>query len=139
LAEDVIRRHVGYLPQDARLVNGTLRDNLVMGITDPGDDTLLRVAQATRLGPLIAGHDQGLSLPITEGGRGLSGGQRSLVMLNRLLHAKPRIWLLDEPGAALDQASETAVFAALDEVLREDDILIVVTHKPQLLSRFARI
>lgn len=139
VAEDVIRRHVGYLPQDARLVNGTLRDNLVMGITDPGDDALLRVAQATRLGPLIAGHEQGLSLPITEGGRGLSGGQRSLVLLNRLLHARPRIWLLDEPSAALDQASETAVFAALDEALRADDILIVVTHKPQLLNRFARI
>lgn len=139
LAEDRIRRHIGYLPQDARLLNGSLRDNLIMGIEDVGDGALMEMAKKTRLDTLIASHPQGLSLAIEEGGRGLSGGQRSLVMLNRMLHARPKIWLLDEPTASLDQATEQAVFAALDEAMGKDDILVMVTHKPQLLGRFSRI
>ncbi len=139
IAEDRIRRHVGYLPQDARLLNGSLRDNLTMGIDNAEDATLMETAQKTRLDTLIASHPQGLSLPIEEGGRGLSGGQRSLVMLNRMIHARPRIWLLDEPTATFDQATEAAALKALDEVVREDDIVVMVTHKPQLLSRFTRL
>ncbi len=139
VAEDIARRHIGYVAQDARLVNGTLRDNLVMGLGDVSDAAIMDMAAATRLDQLIAAQPDGLALQIQEGGRGLSGGQRSIVGISRLLLARPKVWLLDEPTAALDQHSETAVLEAIERQLDEDTTLVMVTHKPQLLSRFSRI
>ncbi|MCP5397076.1 MAG: ATP-binding cassette domain-containing protein [Sphingomonadaceae bacterium] len=139
VAEDIARRHVGYLAQDARLVNGTLRDNLAMGVGDVSDAEIMAVAEKTRLSGLIASRQEGLALPIQEGGRGLSGGQRSLVGINRLLLSDPKVWLLDEPTASLDQNTELAALDAIDAELDKDAILVMVTHKLPLLTRFTRI
>ncbi|MXO90852.1 ATP-binding cassette domain-containing protein [Altererythrobacter aquaemixtae] len=139
VAEDIARRHVGYVAQDARLINGTLRDNLVMGLGDVTDPEIMEVARTTKLDNLIAAREDGLALQIQEGGIGLSGGQRSLVGINRLLLSSPKVWLLDEPTASLDQLTETAALDAIDSVLEDDSILIMVTHKIQLLTRFSRI
>ena len=67
------------------------------------------------------------------------GGQRSLVGINRLLLAQPKVWLLDEPTSSLDQNTETAALDAIDAQLGEDSILVMVTHKMPLLSRFERV
>jgi len=139
VAEDIARRHIGYLPQDARLVNGTLRDNITMGLGEISDETIMEVARATKLDAMIAAQPAGLALQIQEGGIGLSGGQRSMVGINRLLHARPKIWLLDEPTAALDQNTEAAALAAVEQSLGDESIFVMVTHKAQLLSRFTRI
>ena len=138
VADDIARRHIGYVSQDARLVNGTLRDNLAMGIGDVRDADIMDVARTTRLDQVIAGQPEGLAMQIQEGGRGLSGGQRSLVGINRLLLSRPKVWLLDEPTASLDQGTETAALDAIDAALDEDSILVMVTHKLPLLSRFDR-
>jgi len=139
LAEEVVRRHIGYLPQDSRMVNGTLRDNLTMGLGEVSDAAIMDKARTTRLDMMISSHPDGLAMRIQEGGRGLSGGQRSLVGINRLLHAAPSVWLLDEPSAALDQVTEGAALDAIDRQLAAEDMLVVVTHKLQLLQRFNRI
>ncbi|EQA96514.1 ATP-binding cassette domain-containing protein [Sphingobium baderi] len=139
IAEDVLRRHIGYLPQDFQLVHGSLRDNIVMGLGNVSDDAVMAVAQKTGLIGLISGHPSGLDLTIQEGGRGLSGGQRTLVGLTRLLLASPRLWLLDEPTANLDQNAENAILRALDEALSPEDTLIFVTHKLQLLGQVKRV
>lgn len=139
IADDVLRQHIGYLPQDYRLINGTLRDNLMLGLPKPSDEVVMDAAKKTGLIQLIASHPLGLDLPIQEGGRGLSGGQRSLVGLTRLLMANPRIWLLDEPTANLDQNSEVAVLAALDQALGPDQTMVIITHRLQLLARVQRV
>lgn len=139
IAEDHLRRHVGYLGQEFRLVNGTLREQLTFGLSDPGDDAILAAAQATGLHKLIAAHPKGLELPISEGGKGLSGGQRSLAGLTRLLLAKPKMWLLDEPTAALDQESEQQALQAIMGNLAPEDTLVFVTHKLQLLNLVQRV
>ena len=139
VAEDIARRHIGYVPQDARLVNGTLRDNIVMGLGDISDAEITDLAQATRLDAIIAAQQDGLMRKIQEGGRGLSGGQRSLVAISRVLLASPKVWLLDEPTAALDQATEQAVLEQIEKRIDADATLVIVTHKPQLLARFDRI
>ncbi|WAT17714.1 ATP-binding cassette domain-containing protein [Aurantiacibacter sp. MUD11] len=139
VAEDIARRHVGYVSQDARLVNGTLRDNLAMGLGDVTDEEIMEMARKTRLDTMIAGQPDGLAAQIQEGGRGLSGGQRSLVGINRLLLSEPKVWLLDEPTASLDQTTEGAALEAIESRLDDDAILVMVTHKPQLLTRFTRI
>ena len=139
VAEDITRRHIGYLSQDSRLVNGTLRDNLTMGLGDVEDEQIMQVAQAIRLDAVIASQPDGLALRIQEGGRGLSGGQRSLVGINRMLLARPKVWLLDEPTAALDQPTENAALDAIDAALEADSTLLMVTHKLRLLPRFDRV
>jgi ATP-binding cassette subfamily C protein LapB len=139
IADDVLRDHIGYLPQDYRLVNGTLRENLLLGLPDPGDDRIMEVAQQTGLAKLITSSERGLDLLINEGGRGLSGGQRVLTGLTRLLLAKPKLLLLDEPTANLDVDTEALVLRAISEKLEADTTLILVTHKLQLASMTTRL
>lgn len=139
IAEEDLRRQVCYFPQDYRLITGTLRDNLTLGLPTPGDDVLLEAAGKTGLLELIKNHPVGLDLPISEGGSGLSGGQRVQVGLTRLLLAKPRMLLLDEPTANLDQESEARVLQALIQAIEPECTLIFVTHKTQLVSLVQRL
>lgn len=139
IAESTLRRDVGYLPQDFRLVNGTLRENLLMGLSDPGDQAVLQAAATTGLIHLISAHPLGLDLPISEGGRGLSGGQRTLTGLTRLLLARPSLWLLDEPTSNLDMGTEASVMKAVAQRLTNESTLVLVTHKMALLQMCTRV
>ena len=139
LAPEFIHEHVGYLPQDVRLMRGTLRDNLVLGLAPPSDGELLRAAELTGLDRVISAHPLGLDLPIFEGGRGLSGGQRQLVGLTRLLIAKPRVMLLDEPTAAMDGDLEASVMQRLLSSMAAGTTVIVITHKANLLRMVDRV
>lgn len=139
IADDILRAHVGYLPQDYRLVNGTLRENLVMGLGNISDEDLLRCAQRTGLVAMIAAHPKGLDLVLSEGGRGLSGGQRGLVGMTRLLLSQPGFMLLDEPTASLDQSTEQMVINSVITNLGPEHCLVLVTHRLQLLSAVQRV
>jgi ATP-binding cassette subfamily C protein LapB len=139
LSPAVLRETIGYLPQDVRLFSGTLRENLLVGLPDPGDEAVLAAARRTGLIELITAQPKGLALPITEGGRGVSGGQRQLVGLTRLLIASPKVWLLDEPTGSMDAATEARVTALLDEVARAGATLLVATHKTGLLPMLGRL
>lgn len=139
LAPEFVREHIGYMPQDVRLFNGTLRDNLTLGLPTPSDSVILRAARLTGLDQPIQNHPKGLELEITEGGRGLSGGQRQLVGLTRLLLAQPRIMLLDEPTASMDAHLEAKVMKHLFEEISAESVLVVVTHKAGVLQHVNRI
>jgi ATP-binding cassette subfamily C protein LapB len=139
VADDILRHHIGYLPQDYRLVNGSLRDNILLGLSDPGDERIMEVAQKTGIANLITSHPRGLDLQISEGGRGLSGGQRVLTGLTRLLLAQPKLLLLDEPTANLDIDTEALVLRTIHESLTADTTLILVTHKIQLVNLVQRL
>ena len=139
LAPAVTREIVGYLPQEARLLSGTLRDNLVMGLPDPGDEAILAAAKRTGLIDLILAQPAGLALELTEGGRGVSGGQKQLIAITRMLLARNRVWLLDEPTGSMDSASEARVVALLKELAAEGVTLVVTTHKTALLPLLDRL
>jgi len=139
LAPEFVREHVGYLPQDVRLFQGTLRDNLTLGLPAPSDSELLRAAALTGLDQVIQAHPKGLELEITEGGKGLSGGQRQLVGLTRLLLARPRVMLLDEPTASMDAQLEAKVMQHLFQEVSPDSLLVVVTHKMAILPLVNRV
>lgn len=138
----VLSDKISYVPQDGRLFEGTLRDNLVIGLTDPGDAALVRIAQLTGLfDAVIKPHPKGLNRAIAEGGTGLSGGQKQLVHITRSFLRQPRIWLLDEPTAAMDKASEEKVIDALMTYRRENpsSTFVFVTHKPLIANLADRI
>lgn len=139
LAPEFVREHIGYLPQDVRLYEGTLRDNLTLGLPSPSDSQILKAAAMTGLDQAIKSHPKGLELEISEGGRGLSGGQRQLVGLTRMLLQQPRIMLLDEPTASMDGQLEARVMHHLFQEIAPDSALVVVTHKPALLTHIHRM
>jgi ATP-binding cassette subfamily C protein LapB len=139
LAPEFVREHVGYLPQDVRLFNGTLRHNLTLGLPLPSDSQILKAAAMTGLDQVIQNHPKGLELEIAEGGRGLSGGQRQLVGLTRMLLATPKVLLLDEPTASMDAKLENRVMQHLFEQMPQDSAIVVVTHKPSVLNYVSRI
>jgi ATP-binding cassette subfamily C protein LapB len=139
LNPSVVRETVGYLPQDPRLISGTLRQNLVMGLPDPGDDAILQAAKLTGLFELLSQNPRGLALEISEGGRGVSGGQKQMIALTRLALACPRVWVLDEPTSSMDNDAEMKVVRMLKELLRPEDTLVVATHKTAFLSMLTRL
>jgi ATP-binding cassette subfamily C protein LapB len=130
---------LGYLPQDVRLFAGTLRDNLTSGIIGKTEQNLLAACELTGLRQVIAAHPKGLDMPIAEGGTGVSGGQKQLIALTRMVLAAPDVWLLDEPTASMDEALEARTIAALRASVQVDQTLILVTHKPALLQLVDRL
>lgn len=132
----VVASHVGYLPQAVHLFKGTLRSNLALS-GRAGDSRLLKIARDLGVEEIAASHPLGMNLVISEGGEGLSGGQRQLVGLARVVINQPRIWLLDEPTASLDADSEARVWSVLEQAVGPDDILIVATHKPMQAMKLA--
>lgn len=140
ISRESLSEQVGYLQQDHRLFQGTLRENLLIGMPTPPDDVLQTAIVRTGLIRLVSGHSSGLDLPISEGGKGLSGGQKQLVAFTRLVLTNPTIWLLDEPTASMDNSQEQQCLQVLaQELQRGGKTLIVSTHKMSLLQLVDRI
>jgi ATP-binding cassette subfamily C protein LapB len=139
VSNEFVREHIGYLPQEVRLFNGTLRDNLVLGLPSLSDSQILKAAALTGLDQAIKNHPNGLEINISEGGKGLSGGQRQLVGLTRLLLARPNILLLDEPTASMDTRLEEFVMQHLFDQLPDDSVIVLATHKAGVLKHVNRI
>jgi len=130
---------LGYLPQDVRLFAGTLRDNLTTGVLGKTEQHLLAACELTGLRQVIASHPKGFDMPIAEGGTGVSGGQKQLIALTRMVLAAPDVWLLDEPTASMDETLEARTIAALRASVQIDETLVIVTHKPALLQLVDRL
>jgi len=140
LAKPVLSEHLGYVQQDGRLFSGTLRDNLILGQLDPGDEIILNAARQTGLlQTVISQHPKGLQQEIFEGGTGLSGGQRQLVNLTRAFLRGPSIWLLDEPTASMDRNLEMQITQLFRQTLKAEDTLVLVTHKNEMLALVDRL
>ena len=133
-----LRERIGYLPQEVQLFSGTLEDNLVLGLARPSEDEIRNALRATGLLAAVERHPLGLGLPIREGGTGLSGGQRQMVGLTRLLLQQPWIWLLDEPSASLDSEAEARLIAVLTN-LPAHHTIVFTTHRPNWLKLASRV
>lgn len=140
ISRESMSEQVGYLQQDHRLFQGTLRENLLIGMPTPPDDVLQHALMRTGLIRLVSSHSSGIDLPISEGGKGLSGGQKQLVAFTRLVLTNPTIWLLDEPTASMDNVQEQQCLHVIaQELQRGGKTLIVSTHKMALLNLVDRI
>lgn len=132
-----LRRHLGYLGQEVRLIEGSLRDNLTMTDLERDDHRLLAALDFAGLGPFVRNHPRGLDLVIGEGGEGLSVGQRQSVGWARLWLQDPRVVALDEPTAALDQTLESTLISRLGPWLAGRTALIA-THRIPILQLTSR-
>ncbi len=135
----VINDHIGYLQQEHRLFQGTLRENLLIGLPDPGDDAILYAMQRTGMDKFVAMHPKGLDRKIMEGGKGLSGGQKQLVAFTRVILTEPDVMLLDEPTATMDEDQERNCLNVLSQEASEGKTMVIVTHKPSILPLVTRI
>jgi len=133
-----VRRQLGYLSQDSRLFFGTLRQNLMLGYPHATDQEMLQALRISGALSMVQADASSLDKIINEGGRGLSGGQRQMVLLSRLILRNPQVVLLDEPTASMDEALEEYVIRQLHTWLT-GRTLVVVTHRPALLKLVDRI
>jgi ATP-binding cassette subfamily B protein len=133
-----LRRGVGYVPQEALLFSGTIRDNVRFGREGVGEARVLEACEVARLGKDLAGFSHGLDTRVGVRGLALSGGQKQRVALARALAGRPRILVLDDVTAALDAQTESALWEELHRVL-PDLATLVVTHRTATLERADRI
>jgi ATP-binding cassette subfamily C protein LapB len=133
-----LRGQIGYVPQDAQLMFGTVKENILIGAPFADDEALLRAAAVAGVDDFVKSRPQGYDMQVGEQGRYLSGGQRSAVTIARALVSDPPILLLDEPTGAMDSTSEQRFKARLLEML-EGRTLILVTHRGSMLSLVDRL
>jgi ATP-binding cassette subfamily C protein LapB len=128
-----VRNRMGYVGQDPQLFMGTLRENLILSDSWINDTRIAETLKSLGIYDMVANHPLGLDMPITEAGGGLSGGQRQLLSIARMMLRNPQLVFMDEPTANMDQNSEARVIAVLKQWL-QGRTLLMSTHRPQLLE-----
>src|SRR5690606_36224755 len=125
---------LGYLPQDVELFAGAIRDNIArMGTA--ADEEIVGAARIAHAHELIQQLPQGYETPVGDLGIRLSVGQRQRIGLARAVFGLPRVIILDEPNANLDQAGENALAATVQELKAAGCALMIVGHRPSTLAQ----
>jgi ATP-binding cassette subfamily B protein len=123
-----LRSQIGYVEQDAPVLAGTIRENLLLGNPAATDEQCIDVLHAVNLGDVLDRNPAGLDAPVGEDGIMLSGGERQRLAIARALVAAPPILLLDESTSSLDGVNEQKMRLAIDAVA-EGRTLIVIAHR----------
>lgn len=127
-------RHIGYLPQDIELLDGTVAQNIARFDPDAKDEAIVAAALAAGAHDLILRLEQGYDTRIGEAGASLSGGQRQRLGLARALYGEPFLVVLDEPNSNLDHDGDEALTQAIRKVRERGGIAVVVTHRQTAIA-----
>lgn len=131
--------HVGYLPQDVQLFDGTIAENISRFEPQAPSDKILAAARAAGVHDLVIHLPEGYETRIGEAGSALSAGQKQRVALARALYGDPFLVILDEPNSNLDAEGEAALTEAIQGVRARGGIAIVVAHRPSALASLDQV
>ncbi len=126
--KDELGPHLGYLPQDIELFQGTIAENIArFGEVD--SEKVIEAARKAGVHELILRFPQGYDTPLADAGASLSGGQRQRIALARALYGDPAVIVLDEPNSNLDDQGEAALANTIRELKEAGKTVILVTHR----------
>ncbi|MHB0953257.1 MAG: type I secretion system permease/ATPase [Allorhizobium sp.] len=126
--------HIGYLPQDVELLEGTVAENISRFDATATPEKIVAAAKAAFIHELVLGLPQGYDTPIGEQGESLSSGQKQRIALARALFGDPFLVVLDEPNSNLDAEGEEALTQAMLGVRERGGIVVVIAHRPSALG-----
>jgi ABC-type protease/lipase transport system fused ATPase/permease subunit len=126
-------QHVGYLPQDVALFDGTVAENICRFDNGASSDAILKAARIAGVHETILRLPEGYATRIGQAGMSLSAGQRQRIGLARAVFGDPFLVVLDEPNANLDAEGENALSRAIEVLRRSKCIVIVISHRPSAL------
>lgn len=130
--------HIGYLPQDIEMFDGSIAENIArFGTVDP--NKVIEAAQRTGIHEMVLRLPKGYDTPMGEAGSMLSGGQRQRIALARALYGNPALIVLDEPNANLDDAGEAALLEALRQLKGMGKTVFLITHRMNIIGVVDRI
>ena len=133
-----IAERLGVAFQDSWIFSGSVRENITLGDDNFDDEQIIEAIKWAGGSNSIGGAAEALDTVINDGGTNLSGGQRQSICLARILMRDPALFLLDEPTSAMDMECEQAFLASLTKKLR-DKAMVIVTHKPAIVSACQRV
>ena len=131
---ELLGAHIGFVSQTVELFDGTVSENIARMSSAPDNDAVLRAARAAGAHEMILRFPAGYDTPIGEAGQVLSGGQRQRIALARALYGDPFLIVLDEPNSNLDNEGETALRQAIMGAKARRAIVVLIAHKPSVLS-----
>lgn len=130
--------HIGYLPQDVELFEGTIAENIArFGELD--NEKVITAARQAGVHDMILHFPQGYDTAIGVAGGFLSGGQRQRIALARAIYGHPALIVLDEPNASLDDAGEAALVLAVQALKAEGCTVVLITHRTSIISAVDKI
>jgi PrtD family type I secretion system ABC transporter len=131
---EALGRHIGYVPQDVELFNGTVAQNISRFDDPPDADAVIAAAHAAGVHDLIINLPDGYETPIGEQGSALSAGQAQRIALARALYRDPFLVVLDEPNSNLDAEGDEALTRAILGLRARGAITVVVAHRPSAIA-----